>query len=375
MVIMALDHVRDFFHYSASIDSPTNLATTNVPLFFTRWITHFCAPTFLFLAGISAFLTGQKKTTKQLSLFLIKRGFWLILVEVFIVTLAWTFNPFYNLIILQVIWAIGLSLIVLGCMVWLPSNFILLAGLMIIGLHNILNYAEISHQGQFNIFWELAHHGNFKVEGLFPHHMVVIVYAFLPWMGIMFTGYGMGRIFSSGLDARVRRSFLFGMGSFFILLYIILRFINQYGDPSPWHIQRNQLFTFLSFINLSKYPPSVDYITLTLGVAMITLGLLDRISKNSFLILRVFGSVPFFFYVLHLYLIHTITVIVFFIQGYPQKDIAPQHSPFFFRPDKFGFQLIWVYIIWMLVLLILYPLCKRYYRYKNTHAQWWLSYL
>lgn len=375
MVIMALDHVRDFFHYTASTDSPTNLMTTTAPLFFTRWITHFCAPTFLFLAGISAYLTGQKKTIRQLASFLIKRGFWLVLVEVFIVTLAWTYNPFYNLIILQVIWAIGLSMIILGCMLWLPLNIILLAGLMIIGLHNLLDYAEISRHGQVNILWELMHHGNFKVESLSASHLVVIVYAFLPWTGIMLTGYGLGRIFTPGFYAASRRSILFGLGSSFLLLFIFLRFLNQYGDPAPWHTQRSQFFTFLSFINLSKYPPSLDYITMTLGAAMIMLGLLDRISKNSFSFLRVFGTVPFYFYVLHLYLVHAITVIVFFIQGYSTKDIPPQHSPFLFRPDHFGFHLPGVYLIWLLVLLILYPLCKKYNRYKSNHTQWWLSYL
>ena len=330
MVVMALDHVRDFFHYTASTDSPTNLLTTTPALFFTRWVTHFCAPTFLFLAGISAFLMGQKKSIRQLASFLIKRGLWLVLVEVFIVTLAWTYNPFYNLIILQVIWAIGISMILLACMVWLPSNVILLAGLIIIGLHNLLDYAEISRQGQVNIFWELAHHGFFKVESLSANHLVVIVYAFLPWTGIMLTGYGLGRIFITGFSTAGRRRILFGMGSLFILLFVFLRYANHYGDPAPWHTQQSQVNTFLSFINVSKYPPSLDYIAMTLGAAMIMLGLLDRISRNSFSFLKVFGAVPFFFYVLHLYLIHAITVIVFFILGYPHKDIAPQHSPFFF---------------------------------------------
>jgi uncharacterized membrane protein len=375
MVIMALDHVRDFFHYTASTDSPTNLMTTTAPLFFTRWITHFCAPTFVFLAGISAWLMGQKKTIRQLASFLITRGFWLIGVEVFIVTLAWTYNPFYNLIILQVIWAIGLSMIILGCMVWLPSNFILLMGLMIIGLHNLLDNAELSRHGQVNLFWELAHHGNFKVETLSANHLIIIVYAFLPWTGIMLTGYGLGRIFTQGFNAVNRRRILFGLGSAFLLLFVLLRFLNHYGDPAPWQMQRSPLFSLLSFINLSKYPPSLDYITMTLGVAMIILGLLDRISRNSFPFLRVFGTVPFFFYVLHIYLIHAITVIVFFIQGYPPKDILPQHSPFLFRPDHFGFHLPGVYLIWALVILILYPLCIKYNRYKSTHTQWWLSYL
>jgi uncharacterized membrane protein len=271
---------------------------------------------------------GRKKTIRQLAVFLIKRGFWLVLVEVFIVTLAWTYNPFYNLIILQVIWAIGISMMVLGCMVWLPSNIILLVGLMIIGLHNLLDYAEISRHGQVNILWELAHHGNFKVESLSASHLVIIVYAFLPWTGIMLTGYGLGRIFNREFNAVSRRRILFVLGSLFILLFIFLRYANHYGDPVPWYTQPRQAFTFISFINLSKYPPSLDYITMTLGVAMIILGLLDRISRNSFSFLRVFGTVPFFFYVLHLYLIHAITVVVFFIQGYPHRILLAAQSLF-----------------------------------------------
>jgi uncharacterized membrane protein len=375
MIIMALDHVRDFFHNTASTDSPTNLLTTTPLLFYTRWITHFCAPTFVFLAGISAWLMGQKKTTGELSLFLVKRGIWLIGVEVLIVTLAWTFNPFYNLLILQVIWAIGVSMIILGCLVWLSPNFILLLGLLIVGFHNMLDYAELSRSGHVNLIWELAHHGNFKLENLTANHFVIIVYAFLPWTGIMLVGFGLGRIFSGTFSAGKRRGILYGLGSTFIVLFIILRFLNGYGDPSSWSIQRNSLFSLLSFINLSKYPPSLDYILLTIGAALILLGSLDRISKGSFSFLRVFGRVPFFFYVLHLYLIHTITVIVFFIQGYPEKDIAPQHSPFMFRPDHFGFSLPVVYFLWAAVILILYPLCKKYDRYKTSHQFWWLSYV
>ncbi len=375
MIIMALDHVRDFFHNTASTDSPTNLLTTTPLLFFTRWITHFCAPTFVFLSGISAYLMGQKKTIRELSFFLLKRGVWLIGVEVLIVTLAWTFNPFYNLLILQVIWAIGISMVILGCLVWLSPNFILLCGLLIIGFHNMLDYAEISRSGHVNLIWELAHHGNFKVENLTANHFVIIVYAFLPWTGIMLMGYGLGRIFTSAFSASKRRSILYGLGTTFILLYIIIRIYNHYGDPSSWTVQRNLLFSLFSFINLSKYPPSLDYILLTVGVAIVVLGSLDRISKDSFSFFRIFGRVPFFFYVLHLYLIHTITVIVFFIQGYPSKDIAPQHSPFMFRPDHFGFALPVVYLLWAAVVLILYPLCKWYDRYKSTHSYWWLSYL
>jgi len=375
MIIMALDHVRDFFHYTASTDSPTNLLTTTPLLFFTRWITHFCAPTFVFLAGISAYLMGQKRTIRELRLFLVKRGLWLILVEVLIVTLAWTYNPFYNLLILQVIWAIGLSMIILGCLVSLPANLIVLIGLLIIGFHNMLDFAELSRHGQVNLIWELAHHGNFKVITLGSGHFILIVYAFLPWTGIMLTGYGLGRIFTDSFSPAKRRNTLIGLGSVFILLFMMFRAINHYGDPLAWSTQRSPFFSWLSFINLSKYPPSLDYITMTLGVAMIALGALDRISRESFSFVRVFGRVPFFFYVLHLYLIHAITVLIFFLQKYPSKDIAPQKSPFLFRPDHFGFHLPVVYGIWIAVILVLYPLCKKYDRYKRTHKQWWLSYL
>ena len=374
MIIMALDHVRDYFHYAAFTDSPTNLMTTTPLLFFTRWITHFCAPTFLLLSGVSAYLMGQKKTKKELSIFLVKRGCWLVLMELFIVTLAWTFDPLYHVFILQVIWAIGVSMIILGLLIWLPLNAILLCGLVIIGLHNLLDIPESSKDAQFGLLWNLAHHGKFTEIHLWPHHIGIIVYAFLPWTGIMILGYGIGKIFTPAFN-RERKKILFISGSFAILFFLILRSYNHYGDPEHWHFIRSRLFSLLSFFNIPKYPPSLDYISLTLGIALIVLGFLDRISKDSFPFLRIFGRVPFFFYVLHLYLIHTLTVILFFIQGYQAKDIPPQHSPFMFRPDNFGFGLAGVYLIWIAVILILYPLCRWYDNYKTTHKKWWLSYL
>ena len=185
MIIMALDHVRDYFHETASLDSPTNLLTTTPLLFFTRWITHFCAPTFVFLAGISAFLMGQKKTKKELSSFLLKRGFWLILVEIGIVSLGWTFDPLYHILILQVIWTIGISMVILGLMIWLPANIILICGIFIIGFHNMLDAEEISRNGQVGILWDLLHHGFFETINFTPGHSFLLLYAFLPWTGIM----------------------------------------------------------------------------------------------------------------------------------------------------------------------------------------------
>lgn len=375
MIIMALDHVRDYFHQTASLDSPTNLSTTTPLLFFTRWVTHFCAPTFVFLAGISAYLTGQKKNKKELSVFLVKRGLWLIFIEVAIVSLGWTFDPLYHVLILQVIWAIGISMVILGLMVWLPVNVILICGLLIIAFHNLLDQGEIERSGQVGLFWDLMHHGYFESIKFAPNHIFLLMYAFLPWTGIMLLGYGMGRIFTSKFSPAKRKRILFFTGSAFLLIFFILRSYNHYGDPVHWYLQKTQLFSWLSYINLSKYPPSLDYITLTVGIAMIILALLDRVSKDSFAFIQVFGRVPFFFYILHIYLIHTLTVILFFVQGYPEKEIAPQRVPFYFRPDHFGFNLTGVYLLWLAVLLILFPICKWYDNYKTTHKKWWLSYI
>jgi uncharacterized membrane protein len=375
MIIMALDHVRDYFHQTASIDSPTNLLTTTPLLFFTRWITHFCAPTFVFLAGISAFLSGQKKTTKDQSIFLLKRGLWLIFIEIAIVTLGWTFDPLYHVLILQVIWAIGISLVILGLLIWLPVNVILICGLLIICFHNLLDQGEINRNGQVGILWDLIHHGNFEAIKFAPNHIFLLIYPFLPWTGIMMLGYGMGKIFTISFSPKRRRKILFIAGFVFFLVFFILRSYNHYGDPAHWDIQKSQLFSWLSFINLSKYPPSLDYIALTIGAAMIMLGLLDRVSSNSFAFVKVFGRVPFFFYILHIYLIHSLTVVLFFIQGYTNKDMAPQRVPFYFRPDQFGFGLAGVYLLWLAVILILFPFCKWYDNYKTTHIKWWLSYI
>jgi uncharacterized membrane protein len=375
MIIMALDHVRDYFHYTASTDSPTNLATTTPLLFLTRFITHFCAPAFVFLAGISAYLMGLHKSKPDLGIFLIRRGIWLVIVELVIVTFGWTFNPFYNVFILQVIWAIGISMIILGLLVRISSEFILVLGLLIICFHNLLDYSEIIRKGNVGIFWDLAHYGKFMPVHLFANHIALIVYPFIPWTGIMMTGYGIGSLFTDQFSTGFRRKILLSCGFGILILFIVIRFVNLYGDPVGWSTQKNILFSIFSFVNLTKYPPSLDYILMTIGVSMILLGVLERNGEKRYSFIRIFGRVPFFYYVVHLYLIHIIVVIFFFASHYTEKDIIPKLSPFMFRPDNFGFGLGVVYLIWISVILILFPLCKWYDSYKSSHRQWWLSYL
>lgn len=381
MVVMALDHVRDFF-FKVVIEGgdtvatgPTDLETTTPPLFFTRWITHFCAPIFIFLAGTSARLMSARKTKRELSMFLVKRGFWLIVVEIVLVTLSWTFNPLFNVIILQVIWAIGISMIILGLLVYLPVSVILITGVVIVFGHNLLDYPGISAGLKGGFFADLIYFSNFSIYHLDSNHMMFIVYSFLPWTGVMLLGYCFGLLYTPAYEP-VRKKILIRLGGGLVLLFIILRFINEYGDPVPWSTQpRGSVFTMLSFLNVNKYPPSLDFLSLTIGVGMLLLVVLEKERTRVTDFFRVFGRVPMFYYILHFYIIHLLVVIVFFASGYTKDQIVTPNNPFLFRPSDFGFSLAGVYVVWVIVIMILYPLCRKYDRYKSTHRHWWLSYL
>jgi len=383
MVIMALDHVRDFF-FKADVSGggasvamdPTNLATTTPWLFFTRWITHFCAPTFVFLAGTSVFLMGQKKTKSELSSFLITRGFWLVLVELFVITFAWTYNPFYNLFILQVIWAIGISMILFGLVIRLPFWFIFFLGFVIVFGHNLLDYPDINKNLKGGWLADLLYFSNFSIYSLSKDHFFLIVYAFLPWWGVMMLGYCFGKLYGNTIDPLWRRKILLLLGSGLVLLFVILRLLKGYGDPVPMsQQQRGSVFTFLSFLNVNKYPPSLAFLSMTIGPAMIVLALLENIQNKVTGFFRTYGRVPMFYYILHFYIIHTIAIIVFFAQGFSTSEIVTKNNPFLFKPPGFGFGLAGVYAVWLFVFLVLYPLCKKYNRYKSTHRHWWLSYI
>jgi uncharacterized membrane protein len=377
MVIMAIDHVRDFFHITGSTDSPTNLLTTTPQLFFTRWITHFCAPVFVFLAGTSAYLSGTKKTGSQLSSFLLKRGLWLILVEIFVMSFIFTFNPLYNFIVFQVIWATAVSMIILGLAIRLQFslNLILIIGLIIVFGHNLLDYPEAARNGQVGFVWDLAHHARFAIYPIFDKHFLAILYPFFPWVGVLFCGYALGQLFEPHFDARKRKKILTWAGCFMFAVFVVLRLINRYGDPDHWAQQQNATFTFLSFLNLTKYPPSLMYLGMTLGPSLILLAYFENIQNKVSDFFIVYGRVPFFYYIIHFFLVHFLCLIFFFIEGYGINDIAPQKTPFLFRPDNFGFSLWGVYGVWLFVIIVLYPLCKKYGEYKRTHHQWWLSYL
>ncbi len=359
MVIMALDHVRDFF--SDYQGDPTDLQHATTLMFFTRFITHYCAPVFIFLSGASAFLSmGKGRTVQQESFRLLTRGFWLILVEVTIVRLGWTFNVDYSLIILQVIWAIGVSMVVLSLLIYLPRLAILFIGLIMIFGHDLLD--NLHPTGAAGLFWQFLH-----IQG--PVHYghndtIFIIYPLIPWIGVMATGYCFGSLFRLPHAQRFRWQYIIGIGS--ILLFIALRLGNFYGDPSPWHSQAAWWRSILSFINVSKYPPSLLYLLITLGPAITLLPLLEKSTGSVSKIFTVYGRVPMFYYILHIYLIHGLAIISssIFFHG---ATISPFSHP--------GFPLWVVYAVWLLVVSLLYLPCRWFMGIKKSHRNWWLSYL
>jgi len=377
MLIMALDHIRDFFHQAGPLSNPTNMATTTPILFFTRWITHFCAPNFVFLSGISAYLAGMRRTKSELSSFLIKRGLWLLLVEVVLLTFAFTLNPFYNFVILQVLWVIGLSMIILGLLVRAPLWLIGAIGALIFFGHDILDYVTLPKSGAGFVVEQMLFSAQFTILKLSQTHLIADLYALIPWTGVMLLGYVFGQIYTKAFDPALRKKILLYTGLGALGVFMILRIFNLYGDPAPWGTQRNGIITFLSFLNVSKYPPSLMYLLLTIGVGLIVLAFTEKIKTKLTDIFIIYGNVPFLYYVMHFYLLRFISVIVFFAQGFHTNQIVdPKHqNPFLFEPPGFGFHLGGVYLVWLLVIVILYFPCRWFSNYKKTHNQWWLSYL
>jgi len=372
MIIMALDHSRDFFHKYAWTQDPLSMETTTPILFFTRWITHFCAPTFVFLAGTSAWFQSLRKDKKELSVFLIKRGLWLLLIELTLVTFSFSFDIHFGFVALQTIWAIGISMVMLGVAIWLPFTAIFTIGLLIVLGHNALDFYEAKRQ-TFPLWYALLHK-----QGVYPitaGRNLLVFYPFLSWSGLMMLGYCFGKLFTRYEGAQ-RRKILTQLGMGIILFFIALRALNIYGNPEKWAVQKNAVYTFLSFINTHKYPPSLLYMCMTLGPAILFLAWAGKAKSKLTAIITVYGRVPFLYYVVHFYLLHLICTILFFARGHSVAEglHSGQLVPNFVIPGE-GYSLLFVYVMWLLVVASMYPLCKWFSEYKKTHRQWWLSYL
>jgi uncharacterized membrane protein len=378
MVIMALDHTRDFFHIGALTGDPTNMETTTPALFFTRWITHYCAPTFVMLSGVGIRISEQHKNKKDLTIFLLTRGLWLIFLEVVVMRFSFFFQFYYDFTFFQVIWAIGASMIVMAALIHLPGNVVFALGLIIVFGHNIFDAFPVKQEEPgFQIWTFLRQSGAFEVAS---GKVFFVPYPLLPWLGIMLTGYGIGKWYTKAFSADRRYYLLLYSGAGAILLFIILRSINVYGDGAPWSVQKNFLFTVMSFLNTTKYPVSLIYTLMTLGPILVILALMEIVDMKALKVFNPFviiGRVPLFYYILHFYLIHFSGLIVnLILTGKSWGDLDFHFNKSFggITPGV-GVSLPWTYVAWILIVLSLYPLCKWYNRYKSTHTQWWLSYL
>lgn len=374
MIVMALDHTRDFFHSAALLSRPLDPATTYPALFFTRWVTHFCAPTFVFLSGVSAWLQAQRKSKKELQLFLISRGLWLILFDLVVMTLFLTADIHYGIFLLETLWSIGAGMVILGLLIKLPFRVILIVGLIIVFGHNLLDIAERTRMGGAPVWWKLLHQ-----PGIIPlakDHNLLVLYPFLPWAGLTLLGYCCGRLFTDYEFAQ-RKKILIGLGLSLIVFFIVLRVINIYGDPGFWQTQQTPLRTFYSFMNLQKYPPSLLFMCATIGPVLIFLGLLKNTDNRFKKIVTVFGRTPLFYFAVHILLLHAAQIIIYLSRHTLSEGMAgaPGALIKFSAPGE-GYSLLAVYGIWLSMVIIMYPLCRKYDQYKRNHPEKkWLSYL
>jgi uncharacterized membrane protein len=392
MVIMALDHVRDFFG-SPQLQDPTNLEATTPQLFFTRWITHFCAPTFIFLAGTGAFLSSVRgKSKPELSWFLFTRGLWFAFFEVVINRIFWMFSFDFVHHGAGVFWAIGWAMVVLSWLVYLPAPAVGFIGVLIVTLHNTLDNVTASQLRIPEWLWEIMHKpGDAPMMQVYFSdwtRMLLMMpgdpavpetltfgtgYCLIPWIGVMAAGYGFGSILQ--LEPTSRKKCLLHVGASLTLAFIILRLSNAYGDPSRWSLQKNNLFTFMSFLNCTKYPASLLYLLMTLGPAIFLIGVFDRPLGPLAKPLLVFGRVPMFYYILHIPLIHGGAVLLDYLR-FGWSPLA-NHGPWGLEklPPDYGVSLGYVYLIWIGVVLLLYFPCRWFAEVKRRHRSAWLSYI
>ncbi|MBI5472775.1 MAG: DUF1624 domain-containing protein [Ignavibacteriae bacterium] len=367
MIVMALDHTRDYFAVSQA--DPLFVPTATFGYFMTRWITHFCAPVFVFLAGTGAYLFGTHgKTKSELAAFLFTRGVWMIILELTIVRFGWMFNFGASYLFGQVIWAIGWSMILLAGLIFLPHILIALFALSVIVLHNAFDTTSPNAFGSYAWLWKILHvRDEIRLGG---GSVFEPQYPLIPWVGLCAIGYAFGRTFTIEAPRRRRAILLLGVG--LTIGFIILRATNLYGDPQPWHEQDELMRTAFSFVNTQKYPPSLLFVMMTIGPSLIALALLERSAGLVAQRIMVFGRVPLFYYILHLFVIHGLALFIGVLQGFPATAFLHSYGGF---PAGFGFSLPAVYAFWFLVILLLYPVCLWYAHVKARHKSVLLSYL
>lgn len=374
MIIMALDHVRDYFHAGAMAFSPEDLTRTTTTIFLTRWITHICAPVFMFTAGLGAYFWLRRGRTKgELSRFLVTRGLWLIVLELIVVRWVMFFSLTSGVVLVTVLWALGWSMIVLAALVHLPARVLAVVSVAVIVLHNLLDPVTAQQFGSAAWVWNVLHQlGVFTVAGV----PVLLAYPLVPWFAVMAAGFCFGELMT--LDAPQRQRWMTCIGLTLIAAFLVIRSINVYGDPVPWSSDVPGK-TILSFLRCNKYPPSLDFLLMTLGPGILILGWLDRLRFEKTNPLIVFGRVPLFYFIAHMLLAHLLTFPLAYLRyGDPSFLRLPPPSiggdAKLFPPD-YGWDLWVVYAMWIVVVVALYPVCRWFAGVKERRRSWWLSYL
>jgi len=368
MIVMALDHVRDYF--TPFPWDPTDLSQASPALFLTRWITHYCAPIFVFLAGTSAYLYRRNSgcSRAHLQWFLATRGLWLVVLEITLISFFWQFG--YHGMILQTLWSLGWSMVALAALLYLPTWAMLAIAFAMIFGHNLLDGIHPKDFGSFAIGWAIVH--EFYFDQVTPNFFIAVGYPLVPWIGVMAAGYGFGQVLD--LDRSRRDRVMLAIGFGLIALFLVLRLTNFYGDARLWAPNpRGFVYSALQVLNTTKYPPSLQYLLMTIGPALVLIPLLERWRGALADKVAVFGRVPFFFYVLHLPLIHLAALIwtetafgVSTLGDFFHNEVVPGYEPSLLR----------CYLVWAAVIVATYPLCAWYAAYKRAHKDNpWLSYL
>lgn len=369
IALMVLDHVRDYFHWQAFVFSPTDLAKTTPLLFATRWVTHLCAPSFVLLAGVSIFLqqAGGAYPRPAQSRFLLGRGLWLIVLELTVIVFG--FNFVWPFLFLQVIWAIGVGMVAMAALIWLPRTAVLALGIVIIAGHGLLAGFDPSRWGALAPLWTLA-----MRPGAVPGLEGFVAYPALPWVGILCLGYGLGPLFL--FDAPRRRRVVAALALAMLAAFAILRAGTGFGDPSAWQRQADPLFDAMAFVNVSKYPPSLLYALVTLGVSLLAMLALEHCAGWLRRVLLAFGRTPLFTYLLHIYLVHGLALLVGVASGIPAAVfVGILGNAGRIAESGWGVSLPAVFGLWLGVLAALYPLSRWFAGVKARRRDRWLSYL
>lgn len=360
ILLMLVDHTREFFFRHVPISDPLDVEATTPALFFTRLSAHLCAPVFVLLAGVGAWLhAAPRGGARAASDFLWKRGLFLVVLELTVVSFAWSFELLPDRFFLQVIWAIGMSMLALAALAHLPRGWLIAVGLALVLGHNLLDGVHVAPGGPLHVLWAVLHE-----RTLLPLPWggdVRTSYPLLPWVGVIALGYGIGPWFARGVEPAWRQRTLVVSGAVALLGFVALRAVNVYGDPTPWQAGGDGLHTVMGFLNLTKYPPSADFLLLTLGVGALLLAAFEKLPVRTMAVLAVFGSVPMFFYLLHLYLLHAINRIAASATG--AEGLAT-------LPD--------VASLWLVAAVVAVPCwfaCRWFGGVKRASGAWWMRYL